>query len=48
MRHIPQKQSTFATTVSRFTKILESESEVVIDWFNENKMVVYPDKFQTI
>ena len=38
----------FATTVSRLMKILESRSEVVIDWFKINKMVVYPDKFQKI
>ena len=40
--------SAFATTVSRLIKILESESEVVIDWFKKNKMVVNPDKFQAI
>ena len=38
----------FATTVSRLIKILESESEFVIDWFKINKMVVNPDKFQAI
>ena len=48
MRQVPQKQSAFATTVSGLTKILESESEVVIDWFKKNKMVVYSDKFQAI
>ena len=40
--------SVFATTVSRLIKILESESEVVIDWFKKNKMVVNPDKCQAI
>ena len=30
------------------TLILESESEIVIDWFKKNKMVVNPDKFQAI
>ena len=40
--------SAFATTVSRLIKILESESELVMDWFNKNKMVVNPDKFQAI
>ena len=40
--------SVFATTVSRLIKILESESEVFIDWFKKNKMVVNPDKFQAI
>ena len=38
----------FAATVSRLIKILESEPEVVIDWFKKNKMVVNPDKFQAI
>ena len=32
--------SAFATTVSELIKILESESEVVIDWFKINEMVV--------
>ena len=40
--------STFATTVSKLIKALESESEVVIDWFMKNKMVVNTDKFQAI
>ena len=48
MRQVPQNQSAFANTVSGLTKILESESEVVIDWFKKNKMVVYSDKFQVI
>ena len=42
------KLSAFATTVSILIKILEFESEVVIDWFEKNKMVVNPDKFQAI
>ena len=40
--------SAFAATVSGLIKILESESEVAIDWFKKNKMVVNPDKFQAI
>ena len=32
----------------KWVKILESESEVVIDWFKKNRMVVNPDKFQAI
>ena len=40
--------SAFATTVSRLIKILESESDVVIDWFKKNKMFVNLDKFQAI
>ena len=38
----------FTITVSRLIKILESKSEVVIDWFKKNEMVVNPDKFQAI
>ena len=38
----------FAITVSRLIKISESKSEVVIDWFKKNEMVVNPDKFQAI
>ena len=40
--------SIFAITVSRLIKILESESEFVIDCLKENKVVVNPDKFQAI
>ena len=40
--------SAFANTVSRLIKILESEPEVVIDWFKKNKMVLNSDKFQAI
>ena len=40
--------SACAATVSELIKILESESEVVIDWFKIKKMVVNPDKFQAI
>ena len=40
--------SAFAATVSRLIKTLESESEVVIDWFKKNKMFVNPYKFQII
>ena len=39
--------SAFATTVSELIKI-ESESEVVMDWFKINTMVVNPDRFQAI
>ena len=40
--------SAFAPTVSRLIIVLESESEVVFDWFKKNKMVVNQDKFQAI
>ena len=38
--------SAFATTVSELIVILEFQSEVVIDWFKKNNMVVNSDKFQ--
>ena len=34
-------------TVSGFIKTLESESEVVIDWFKKNKMGLKLGKFET-
>ena len=37
----------FAVTVSGFIKTLESESEVVIDWFKKNKMGLKLGKFET-
>ena len=40
--------SAFAPTVSRLIIVLESESEVVIDWFKKNKMVGNTDKFQAV
>ena len=40
--------SAFLITVLILIKILESESEVVIDWFKKIKMVVNPDKVQAI
>ena len=36
--------STFATTISRLIKILESESEVVIDWFKNWFQAIILDK----
>ena len=40
--------STFAETVSKLINILQSESEVITDWFKKNQMIVNPDKFQVI
>ena len=40
--------SAVVAIVSRLIKTLETESEVIIDWFKKNKTVVNPDKFQTI
>ena len=40
--------SAFAENVSKLINILQSESEVITDWFKENQMIVNPDKFQVI
>ena len=42
---VDNTQSTFATIASELMKISESESEVAIDWFKRNKMVVNLYKF---
>ena len=38
----------FSTTIQELIASLESECEVALNWFNENKMIVNPGKFQTI
>ena len=38
--------SAFAENVSKLINILQSESEVITDWFKKNQMIVNPDKFQ--
>ena len=38
----------FAKTILELIDILQSGSEIVIDWFKNNKMIVNPDKFQAI
>ena len=40
--------SAFAETILKLIYILQSGSEIVIDWFKNNKMIVNPDKFQAI
>ena len=40
--------SAFAENVSKLINILQSESEVITDWFKKNQMIVNPDKFQLI
>ena len=40
--------SAFAKSVSELIHILQSESNLIIDWFQKNKMIVNPDKFQAI
>ena len=40
--------STTAKTVTELKSILQSESEVFINWFKNNNMIVNPEKFQAI
>ena len=40
--------STIAKTLVELKNTLQSESEVVINWFKNNKMIVNPEKFQVI
>ena len=38
----------FTETILELIDILQSVSEIVTDWFKNNKMIVNPDKFQSI
>ena len=38
----------FSKTIQELIGSLESECEVALNWFNENKMIVNPGKFQAI
>ena len=40
--------SAFAETILEMIDVLQSGSEIIIDWFKNNKMIVNPDKFQAI
>ena len=40
--------SAWATSIRELISILESESEIAIKWFEDNEMIVNPDKFQAI
>ena len=40
--------SAFAEIILELIDILQSGSEIVIDWFKSNKMIFNPDKFQAI
>ena len=40
--------SSFAKATDILAEVLESESNCAIEWFDENKMIVNPDKFQAI
>ena len=40
--------SAWGETVSKLIETLESESNMAIDWFSKNEMIINPDKFQAI
>ena len=40
--------SAFSENVSESINILQSETEMITDWFKKNQMTVNPDKFQVI
>ena len=40
--------TTFAQNVRNLISVLESESNIAIEWFKTNKMIVNPGKFQSI
>ena len=40
--------SAWGETVSKLIDMVESESNIAIDWFTKNEMIINPDKFQAI
>ena len=40
--------SAWGETLSKLIGTLESESEIAIDWFTKNEMIINPDKFQSV
>ena len=40
--------SAWGETLSKLIGTLESESEIAIDWFTKNEMIINPDKFQPV
>ena len=40
--------SAWEEVVSKLIDMLESESNITIDWFTKNEIIIKPDKFQTI
>ena len=40
--------NTFANNTQNLIHLLESESSIAIKWFEDNKMIVNPGKFQVI
>ena len=39
--------TTFAQNTRNLISVLESESNIIIDWFQTNKMIVNPGRFQS-
>ena len=42
------KLTNFAQNIQTLISVLESESNIAIDWFERNKIIVNPGKFQSI
>ena len=40
--------STASKNMSNFIQTLEKELKTAVDWFNQNKMIVNPEKFQAM
>ena len=40
--------TTFAQNVETLISVLECEGNIAIDWFETNKMIVDPGKFQSV
>ena len=40
--------SSFAKTIGNLISILESESEIAVNWFEDNHLIFNPGKFQAI
>ena len=40
--------SAWGETLSKLIGTLESESNIAIDWFTKNEMIINPEKFQAI
>ena len=40
--------SAWGDTVSKLIDTLETESNIAINWFTKNEMIINPDKFQAI
>ena len=38
--------SAFANSISELLKILETDSEIALNWFSDNDMIANADKFQ--